>query len=80
MCQIKANLPVLTVQSGGELRDETVGPSPGLFTMPPRVPSHDESVPSIFANGFLRASDVLWVYYTGDLLTELKDLLPFLCQ
>ena len=72
-----ALLIVSLVQPGGELRDPAVGPSPGLLTMPSRLPFLDESVPSILANGLLRASDFLQVD-TGKLLAELKSLLPFL--
>ena len=33
--QVKADLTVLFLQSGGKLRDQTVCPSPGLLAMPP---------------------------------------------
>ena len=32
--QVKADLTVLSIQPGGELRDQTVCPPPGLVTMP----------------------------------------------
>ena len=56
---VKANFSVLSVQPDGELRDWTVSPSPGLLTMPSCLPSLDESVRSIFADGFLGTSDFL---------------------
>ena len=59
--QVKADLTVLSIQSGGELRDQTVCPSPGLVTMPSRLPFLDESAPSILADGLLRESDFLQV-------------------
>ena len=69
--QIKADFSVLSVQLGGELRDQAVGPSPGLLTMPSHLPSHlpflDGSVPSILADSLLRASHFLQVG-TGKLL------------
>ena len=70
---------MLSVRPGGELRDQAVCPSPGLLTMPSNLPFLDESVPSILADGLLRASDLLQVG-TGKLLAELKGLLPFLRQ
>ena len=79
MRQIKADFSVLSVQPGGELRDQAVGPPPGLLTMPSHLPFLDESVPSILADGLLRASDYLQVG-TSKLLAELKGLLPFLRQ
>ena len=60
--QVKADLTVLSIQSGGELRDQTVCLSPGLVTMPSRLPFLDESALSIFADGLLRANDFLQVY------------------
>ena len=57
--QVKADLTVLSVQPGGELWDQTVCPSPGLFTMPSRLPFLDESAPSILADGLLRSSNFL---------------------
>ena len=77
--QMKAEFPVLSVQPGGELRDQTVGPSPSLLTMPPHLPFLDESAPSILADGLLCASYFLQVG-TGKLLVELKGFLPFLRQ
>ena len=77
--QIKADFPVLSVHLGGELRDQAVGPSPGLLTMPSHLPFLDKSVPFILANGLLCASDFLQVS-AGKLLAELKGLLPFLHQ
>ena len=71
--QVTANFPVLSVQPGGELQDQAVGPSPCLLTMPCRLPFLDESAPSILVDGFLRASDFLQVG-TGKLLAELKGL------
>ena len=68
---------MLSVQPGGELRDQALGPSPGLLTMPSHLPFLDESVPAILADGLLRASDFLQVG-TGKLLAKLKGLLPFL--
>ena len=59
--QVKADLTVLSIQPGGELRDQTVCPSPGLVTMRSRLPFLDESAPSILADGLLRASDFLQV-------------------
>ena len=59
--QVKADLTVLSIQSGGELRDQTVYPSPGLVTMLSRLPFLDESAPSILADGLIRASDFLQV-------------------
>ena len=47
--QVKSDLPVLSIWPGGELRYQTVVPSPGPFSMP----SLDESVPSILADGIL---------------------------
>ena len=78
--QVKADFTVLSIQPGGEVRDQTVCPSPGLVTMPSRLPFLDESAPSILANGLLRASDFLQVGEAGELLTELKVLLPSLRQ
>ena len=78
--QVKAELTVLSIQPGGELRDKTICPSPGLVTMLSRLRFLDESAPSILADGLLRASDFLQVGYTGVLPTELKGLLPFLQQ
>ena len=40
---------------------DTMCPSPGLVTMPSRLPFLDESAPSILADGLLRASDFLRV-------------------
>ena len=40
--QVKANLTVLSIQPGGEFRDQTVIPSPGLVTMPSRLPFLEE--------------------------------------
>ena len=65
--QIEADFSVFSVQPGGELRDQAVGPSPGLLTMPSDLPFLNESVPSIFADSLLRASDSLQVG-TGKLL------------
>ena len=79
LSHVKADLTVLSIQPGGELRDQTVCPSPGLVTMPSRLPFLDESAPSILADGFLRASDFLQVG-EGKLLAKLKGLLPFLRQ
>ena len=45
--QVKADLTVLSIQPGGELRDQTVCPSPGLVIMLSRLPFLDESAPSI---------------------------------
>ena len=78
--QVKADLTVFSIQSGGELRDQTVCPSPGFVTMPSRLSFLDESAPSILADELLRASDFLQVCETGELLTELEGLLPFLRQ
>ena len=36
--KVKADLTVLSIQPGGELRDWTVCPSPGLVSMPSRLP------------------------------------------
>ena len=77
--QVKADFPVLSIQPGGELRDQAVGPSPCLLTMPSHLPLLDESAPSILADGLLCASDFLQVS-AGKLLTEMKGLLPFLHQ
>ena len=77
--QIKADFPVLSIQPGGELRDQAVGLSPCLLTMPSHLPLLDESAPSILADGLLCASDFLQVG-AGKLLTKLKGLLPFLRQ
>ena len=66
--QVKADLTVLSIQPCGELRDQTVCPSPGLVTMQSRLPFLDESVPSILADGLLRASDALQVAEAGELL------------
>ena len=77
--QIKADFPVLSVQPDGELRDEAVGPSPGLLTMPSNLPFLVKSVPSILAAGVLRMSDFLQVG-TGKLFARLKGLLPYLHQ
>ena len=63
--QIKADFSMLSVQPGGELRDQAVGPSPGL--------------PSILADGLLCSSDFLQVV-AGKLLAKLKGVLPFLRQ
>ena len=41
--QVKAYLTVLSIQPGGELRDQTVCPPPGLVTMPSRLPFLNES-------------------------------------
>ena len=68
---------MLSVQPGGELRDQAVSPSSGLLTMPSRLPFLDESAPSILADGLLRASNFLQVG-TGKLFAELKGPLPFL--
>ena len=59
--QVKADLTVFSIQPGGELRDQTVCPSPGLVTMLSRLPVLDESALSILADGLLRASDFLQV-------------------
>ena len=77
--QVKADLTVLSIKPGGELRDQTVCPSSGLVTMPSRLPFLDESAPSILADGLLRASDFLQVG-AGKLLAKLKGLLSFLRQ
>ena len=69
--QIKADFPVLSIQPGGELRDQAVGPSPCLLTMPSQLPLLDESAPSILADGLLCASDFLQVG-AGKLLTKLN--------
>ena len=70
MRQIKADFSVLSVQPGGELRDEAVGQSPDLLIMPSHLPFLDESVPSILADGLLRMSGFLQVG-TGKLLAKL---------
>ena len=57
--QVKADLTVLSIQQGGELRNQAVCPSLGMVTMPSRLPFVDESAPSILAGGLLRASDFL---------------------
>ena len=77
--QIKADFPVLSIQPGVEHRDQAVGPSPFLLTMPSHLPLLDESAPSILADGLLCVSDFLQVG-EGKLLTKLKVLLPFLRQ
>ena len=77
--RIKVDFSVLSVQPGGELRDQAVGPSPDFVTMPSHLPFLDKSVPSILADGLLRASDFLQID-TGKLLTEQKGLLSFLRQ
>ena len=77
--QIKADFPVLSVQPDGELRDQAVGPSPCLLTMPSHLPFPDESAPSILADGLLCASDFLQVG-AGKLLAKLKGFLPTLRQ
>ena len=74
-----ALLIVSLVQPGGELRDPAVGPSPGLLTMPSCLPFPDKSVPSIFVDGLLRASDFL-VAGTDKLLTEQEGFFSFLRQ
>ena len=71
MRQVKANFPVLSVQLGGELPNQEVSPSPGLLTMPSRLPFLDESASSILADGLLRASNFLQVG-TSKLLAELN--------
>ena len=70
---------MLSVQPGGELRDQVVGPSPGLFTMPSHLLFLDESAPSIPADGLLCARDFVQ-FGTGELLAELEGLPPFLRQ
>ena len=45
--QIQADFPVLFFQPGGELRDQVVGPFPGLLTMPSCQPFFDKSMHSI---------------------------------
>ena len=77
--QIKADFPVLSVQPGGELRDQAVGLSPCLPTMPSHLPLLDESALFILADGLLCASDFLQVS-ARKLLAELKGLLSFLRQ
>ena len=57
--QVKADLTVLSIQPGGELRDQAVFPSPGLVTMPSRLPFHDESAPSV-ANGRYKKSGAFY--------------------
>ena len=57
--QIKVYLTLLSIQPGRELRDQTVCLSPGLVTMPSRLPFIDESAPSILAHGLFCASDFL---------------------
>ena len=79
LSQVKADLTVLSIQPGGELRDQTVCPSPGLVTMPSHLPFLDETAPSILVDGLLRASDFLQVG-AGKLLAKLKGLLPLLRQ
>ena len=59
--QIKADFPVLSIQPGGELRDQAVGPSPCLLTVPSQLPLLYESASSILADGLLCASDFLQV-------------------
>ena len=58
---VKADLTVLSIQPDGELRDLTVCSSPGLVTVPSRLPFFDESALSILADGLLRPSDFLQV-------------------
>ena len=77
--QIKADCPMLSVQPGGELQDQVVGPSPGLLTMPSHLPFLNKTAPSILADGLHCMSDFLQVSI-GKLLAELKGLLPFVCQ
>ena len=52
--QIEAHFSVFSVQPGGELRDQAVGPSPGLLTMPSHLPFLNETLPSILADGLMR--------------------------
>ena len=59
--QVKADLTVLSIHPGGELRELTVCPSPGLVNMLSRLPFLDESALSILTDGLLRASDILQV-------------------
>ena len=59
--QVKGDLTVLSIQPGGELRDQTVCPYPGLVTMQSRLLFLDRSAPAILADGVLRASDFLQV-------------------
>ena len=77
--QVKSDFSVLSVEPGGELRDQAVGPSPCLLTMPSHLPFLDESAPSILADGLLWASYFLQVG-AGKLLAKLKGFLPFLRQ
>ena len=70
---------MLYVQPGGKLRDQAVGPSPGLLTIPSHLPFLDETAPSILVDGLLCASDFLQVV-AGKILAKLKGLLPFLHQ
>ena len=77
--QIKADFPVPSVQPGGKLRNQAVGPSTGLLTMPSHLRFLDESVPSILADGLLCARVFLQVG-AGKLLAKLKVLLSFLRQ
>ena len=70
---------MLSVQPGGELRDQVVGPSPGLLKVPSHLPLLDESAPSVHVDGLLCLSDILQVSL-GKLLAKLKGLLSFLRQ
>ena len=70
---------MLSVQPGGELEDQAVGPSLGLLAMPSDLLFLDEIAPSILADGLLHASNFLRVG-TGKLLVEMKGLLPFVRQ
>ena len=62
---VKPDFIVLSIQPGGELRDQTVSPSPGLLNMPSRLLSLDEFVFSFHTDGVLCASYFLLVGRTG---------------
>ena len=78
--QVKADLTVLSIQPGGELRDQTACPSPGLVTMSSRLPFLDESAPSILAiitiiDPQLQNSDVVSSAHDKCVIHEQKKML-----
>ena len=77
--QVKADSNVLSIQPGGELRDQTVCLSPGLVTMPSRLPFLDESAPSILRSNCTPRYLMLFFHLIScsprTILGYLKDLL-----
>ena len=66
--QVKADLTVLSIQTGGEFRDQTVCPAPGLVTMRSRLHfSTSLHLPSLRMASFVRAISCRFVKQVSSL-------------